>query len=98
MATPTQTPQISTWDLIKALGSVPAEAKSAGAGLAATQQMVNGPQQPLVPAHIQAPQVYPQDLLAPQRGPYGSSPGEVRLDMTGEPISGFAGIKRKAGK
>ncbi len=80
---------------LKALKSIPSEAKSAGAGLAATQSMVNqATQAPLVPTHVLYSPT-PQDLLHSQ-GPYGSRPGEQRLDSKGDPIvSGLSGVKRK---
>ena len=40
--------------------------------------------------------VQPQDLSGAQ-GPFGSRPGEQRLDSEGNPISGFSGVKRAPG-
>ena len=37
--------------------------------------------------------VQPQDLSGAQ-APYGSRPGEQRLDANGDPVSGFSGVKR----
>ena len=97
------TPQLSTWDLIKGLATLPSEAQSAAAGLAAKQAAVSqvaGPQAPMAPA-VQPPsqqQIYPQDLLNPQQGPYGSRLGEQRLDSQGNVMTGLTGIKRNTSK
>jgi len=84
-------------DWIRAIGRIPAEARSAGAGLQATSDMVNQatakPAPPAPPAPTSALKA-PQDL-AREQGPYGSRPGEVRLDSQGNPISGFSGVKRR---
>jgi len=51
------------------------------------------PQQPLMPQHL----VAPQPDLAQAQGPYGSGPGEKRIDVSEyqKPLGGLSGIKRK---
>jgi len=68
--------------------------RSAGAGIAAKQQMVDQATRPTVtPA---APvKLTPQDL-AHSQGAYGTRPGEMRLDSEGNPVSGFSGVNRKS--
>lgn len=100
--TPTPAPKPGMMDWIKALSEIPAEAKSAGQGLQAVQQNVD--QGAL--GNVKAPTVPP---AAPQtalplsprsyvpQGPYGSRPGEMRLDSNGDPISGFNGVRTNGG-
>jgi hypothetical protein len=86
-------PGIMNW--IKSLSSIPQEAKSAGAGLSAAQQNVDqytGASPSAVPVNTDRSRIYSQDLNNAQ-GPYGSRPGELRLDSQGNPISGFSGVK-----
>jgi hypothetical protein len=87
--------QPTTLDLIRALGSVPNDMRSAQAGIGATQQMVDQAKQPPVAIAPIQHTLMPQDLTKAQ-GPYGSRPGEMRLDAEGNPISGFSGVKRKS--
>lgn len=83
----------NTIELIKSLSQFPSDMKSAGAGLAATSQMIGQATKKATPP---APMsgTTPQDLSKSQ-GPYGSRPGETRLDSNGDPISGLSGVKRK---
>lgn len=87
-------PGIMYW--IKSLASLPQEAKSAGAGLKASQQNVDqytGASPSAVSTTPDRSRIYSQDLNNTQ-GPYGSRPGELRLDSQGNPISGLSGVSR----
>lgn len=71
---------------------------SAGPGSAMSQNSQVGqvPQQPLAPAHIEDPRGVSSNDFAHQ-GPYGSRPGEKRIDVSEyqKGLSGLSDVKKK---